>query len=122
VKTILIVEDEPTIAHVLQFMLQYEGYQVVIAVNGRQGLDKLAEVGPDLVISDVMMPVLSGTEMYQIMQADPVLSQIPVVLMSSADAVYPNIDRKHNYIGFLQKPFDIEKLMSHVVSAIGSPQ
>ncbi len=68
--TVLIVEDEFAIADLLEMVLTDEGHRVLLAVNGRQGLERLAEgPRPDLVISDYMMPVLDGACMLRTMRA-----------------------------------------------------
>jgi CheY-like chemotaxis protein len=114
---------EPSIAEVLCLILEEEGYEVVIAANGQEGLKRIAEVRPNLVLCDIMMPVLSGADMYHAMQADPDLRDIPVVLMSTSDAVAAaTAAGASNYIGFLRKPFHIEALMLFVTSALGLPE
>src|SRR5258708_12613416 len=86
-KTILVVEDEFAIADMLSAVLQDEGYHVVLASNGREGLLRLAdtEIHADLVLCDVMMPVLDGREMRKTMKGDPALKDMPIVLMSAAE-------------------------------------
>ncbi len=84
--TILVVDDEPAIAEMLQDILEYEGYQVVTAGNGHEGLACVAAVRPQLVLSDVMMPGLDGRAFCRALQADPRYRGIPVVLMSAAGA------------------------------------
>jgi len=121
VKTILVVDDEPSIAETLRRVLEDEGYKVVLASDGQQGLNRLAERQPNLVLSDLMMPILSGTDMYRIMLADPLMSLIPVVLMSAAAAPPPITNNKPNYVGFLRKPFNLEALIHLVASVIGPP-
>ena len=62
-KTILVVDDELANADVLCLLLEEEGYRAHSAVNGREGLERLAEVRPQLVVLDYMMPVMDGAEM-----------------------------------------------------------
>jgi CheY-like chemotaxis protein len=122
-KTILVVEDEPAIAEVLLQVLEQEGYKVVLAINGQHGLQQLSEVKPDLVVSDLMMPVVTGAEMYHMMQSDPDIARIPLVLMSAAP-VAPGFALTGiipAYIGFLRKPFDLDDLMQLIMMAIGAP-
>lgn len=69
ITTVLVVDDEFAIADLLEMVLADEGYRVLLAINGRQGLERLAEgPRPDLVISDYMMPVLDGAGFVQAMQ------------------------------------------------------
>jgi CheY-like chemotaxis protein len=81
--TILVVDDEWLIAAALEGILQDEGYRVLTAINGRQGLDRLAEAEVDLVLLDMMMPVMSGPDMLGAMRADARHAAIPVVVTSS---------------------------------------
>ena len=103
--TILVVDDEPAIAEMLQDLLEYEGYQVVTAGNGHDGLAWVAQVRPQLVLSDVMMPGLDGRAFCRALHADPSTRAIPVVLMSAAAA--PEAQEGCPYAAFLRKPFDL---------------
>ncbi len=82
--TVLIVEDEFAIAELLEMVLTDEGYRVLTAANGRQGLKRLAEgPRPDLIISDLMMPILDGAEMLRAMRETELQRDIPCIVMSS---------------------------------------
>jgi len=83
-KTILIVEDELILTEVLSAVLEDAGYHVVTVADGRAGLAALPTVQPDLVLCDVMMPIMDGREMCRRMQAAPAFRDIPVVLMTAA--------------------------------------
>ena len=116
--TVLIVEDEFAIADLLEMALTDEGYRVLVAANGRQGLTRLAEgPRPDLVISDYMMPVLDGAGMLQAMREIEAQRDIPCIVMSSvAEAnVRERIDR---YAAFVRKPFQIAALMQLVATTL----
>jgi len=121
VKTILVVEDEPSIADVLLRVLEDAGYSVVLASDGQEGLNRLATVQTNIVLCDLMMPILSGTDMYRMMLADPELSVIPVVLMSAATNPPPMALNKSSYVGFLRKPFNINTVLDLIALAIGPP-
>src|SRR5829696_3704443 len=82
--TVLVVEDEPLIAMALEATLEDAGHRVATAANGRQGLERLAEgPRPDVVLLDIMMPVMNGLTMLAAMGADPALRGIPVIVLSS---------------------------------------
>ncbi|HWP18357.1 MAG TPA: response regulator [Burkholderiaceae bacterium] len=106
-KTILVVDDELANAEVLSLILEDEGYRVFCASNGQQGLERLAQVRPDLVILDYMMPIMNGAEMARAMRADPATSGIPILMNSSLSE---EVVRRHfdGYDGFLRKPYNIE--------------
>jgi CheY-like chemotaxis protein len=113
---ILLVDDEVAIRECLQGLLQDEGYQVVTAANGRQALAQLAVDPPDVVLSDVMMPVLDGWGLWQAMQAEPAYHAIPVVLMSAAR---PSPERlAGGAVAFLPKPVAFETLLQTVAAVL----
>jgi DNA-binding response OmpR family regulator len=119
--TVLIVEDEFAIADLLEMALIDEGYRVVRAANGRQGLERLAEYSPDLVISDFMMPVLDGAGLVQAMRQSKDQREVPIIIMSSMPEanVHARIDR---YTAFVRKPFQIAALMRLIATVLGSAQ
>jgi CheY-like chemotaxis protein len=110
VTTILVVDDDPTIADILRIVLEEEGYRVVTARDGLEGLARLADARPDLVLCDVMMPGLDGRDVYRRMQAMPAYRSIPVVLMSAAAKPFPGGDFQR--LAFLVKPFEIDVLLA----------
>ena len=116
--TVLIVEDEFVIADLLEMALTDEGYRVVTAANGRQGLARLAEgPTPDLVISDFMMPVLDGPGLVQAMQQSEGQREVPIIIMSSMPEanVHARID---SYAAFVRKPFQIAALMRLIATIL----
>lgn len=115
--TILVVEDDFPIADIIAEILSDAGHRVVTAVNGLQAFLRIQAERPDLVISDVMMPVMGGRELCEKLQADPEFSSIPVVLIS---AVHSARDLEGcNYVAFIKKPFDVEKLLGTVNRTLG---
>lgn len=119
--TVLVVDDEFGIAEVLEAVLTDSGHTVRIAINGKQGLQLLAEGKPDLVLSDFMMPVLDGPGMLRAMAADPRYRSIPVILMSSLSEAAV-VARCGGYIGFLRKPFTLQAVTDAVGRALGEDQ
>ena len=81
---ILVVEDDVEIRELLAEMLADAGYRVEVAANGAEGLKRLAQERPCVVILDLMMPVMDGWQLRQRMLADPALSDIPVIIVSGA--------------------------------------
>jgi circadian clock protein KaiC len=118
---ILIVDDEFGLAELMSEILNDRGYQTAIALNGELGLQALRERPADLVVLDVMMPVLSGPEMRQQMLADPALARIPVVLMTALLEAVPR-EQLDSYVAVLQKPFPPDKLFEAVERALGASQ
>lgn len=104
--TVLVIDDEPAIVDILRLILEEEGYKVITAINGRQGLDLIASARPDLVLCDVMMPLLDGRALCRALDRNPDLSGVPVVLMSAVPDITSKAD--YSYAAFIQKPFDLE--------------
>ncbi len=109
-KTILVVDDEYAIVEALHLLLRDEGYQVLTANGGRQAQEILRKVHPDVMLLDVMMPDLDGRALFEQMQQDPDLRNIPVVMMSAA-IIDP---AKLGAPAFIQKPFNIRELLETV--------
>ncbi len=109
---ILIIEDEEKIARFVQLELEYEGYEVEKALNGRDGLE-LVKVRPfDLVLLDIMLPGLNGIEVLRRIRQ---FSDIPVILLTARDTV---IDKVTGLDGgaddYITKPFAIEELLARI--------
>lgn len=113
-KTILVVEDEQAIAEMLYLTLEEEGYRVVLAKNGREALALMANELPDLVLCDVMMPLLDGRGVAAAMQADLRLQAIPLVLMSAAQIILENLPS--HLAAFLPKPLNIAQLLNTIAA------
>jgi CheY-like chemotaxis protein len=95
----------------LREVLGDEHHDVVLAINGRQGLELVAKEQPDLVFMDFMMPVLNGAAMLKAMTADPSMAQIPVVIMSSLPEATIS-ERAEGHVAFVRKPFQIETILA----------
>lgn len=111
---ILVVEDEFGIAEVLESALVDAGHEVFIAINGRQGLERLAEMSLQLVLLDFMMPVLDGPGMLRVMRANPEYRDIPVIVMSSLPEAAVAEVARGLYAGFLRKPFKLQAAIEMV--------
>jgi CheY-like chemotaxis protein len=110
---ILVVEDDRAIREALRNILQIEGYEVEVAVNGREALDRLlAGPAPAMLIVDLYMPVLSGWELCRELGREPRLAHLPVVIISASDEVpgplpLPQVCR-------LPKPIRFDRLLAEV--------
>jgi len=113
---ILIVDDESAIAETLADLLVEEGYEVMVASNGRDGLERIAERRPDVVLLDSMMPVMSGREMLRRLgeeREEREARDLPVILMSAGTGSARRImgDVSWELAGFLRKPFELAQLL-----------
>jgi DNA-binding response OmpR family regulator len=76
---VLLIEDEPNIAEAIRFILSRDGWEVTVEENGAQALPRVADVKPDLVILDLMLPGMSGLEILSSLRADPATEALRVV-------------------------------------------
>jgi CheY-like chemotaxis protein len=116
-KTVLVVDDELAITELLRAILEAEGYRVIAAANGLEALATLASADADLVITDLMMPILGGQELCRRLQADRSRAAPPVVLMSAVGEALAGAGL--SYQGFLAKPFQIDEVLRVVAALIG---
>jgi len=110
---ILVVDDSACDNTLLKRVLNAEGYEVVCAFNGQEALDRLKETKPNLIISDVMMPVMDGFEFLENMKSDNLCAKIPVIMLSSASSVIRTA-KEMGIEDFLSKPIDKELLLEKV--------
>lgn len=110
---VLVVEDEVGIAKLLEDVLADEGHRVLIASNGRQGLERIAAERPDLIVTDFMMPVMNGGELVEAIAAKHELKGIPIIIMSSVPQATV-AERCSQYSYFLRKPFKIVDVIALV--------
>src|SRR5476651_1166296 len=101
-KKILVVDDDVPIREALTQLLTLEGYVVLTAGNGQEGLDILRSSRPDLILLDLRMPIMDGWEFKEAKDADPTFASIPVFVFSAQPGLRPpNISAD----GFISKPF-----------------
>lgn len=116
-RTVLVVDDEFGVAEVLEAILEDEGYRVATAINGRQGLVRLKEAKPDVVMLDYMMPIMDGAAMLAAMRADTDHAAVPVIMMSSLDEATIR-EACNGYVAFLRKPFRIAGVVGALARAL----
>ncbi len=113
-KLVLVVDDDCMIREAVMEVLGVAGHRVVGDCNGREALSLLCDerLSPDVIVLDLMMPVMNGWQFREAQLADPRLAEIPVVVMSAMDA------RGLSASALLSKPFDIDALVG-TVSTVG---
>jgi len=109
--TVLVVDDEFGIAELFEAILTDEGYRVLTAINGREGLKVLGQARADLVFLDYMMPFMNGAAMLTELAADPALRRIPVVVMSAMPEARV-AEQCSGYASFMRKPFKIAQVVA----------
>jgi CheY-like chemotaxis protein len=122
-KKILIVEDEDDPRTYLEVLFQENGYETAVATDGDEALPKAKEFKPDLITLDIIMPHETGVKFYRNLHKDPVLSKIPVIILSGVTRYKELFARDHATMpkpfAFVEKPFDKEELLAKVKEAVG---
>jgi two-component system response regulator CpxR len=109
-KTVLLVEDDLAIRDALQDQLERDGYDVVPATNGKQAIDYLdADTAPDLIILDLMTPIVTGWQVLERLRANPALARIPVIVVTAIGS-----DKPSGAAAVLRKPFRLDTLRDAV--------
>lgn len=114
-KRILIVEDEADILTLTKVRLMKNGYDIESADNGNTGLEMIRKTAPDLVLLDLMLPALSGTEICKIIRQDPELCDIPVIIFTASG----NTKTAQNTVvlgadDYIIKPFEPRELLNKI--------
>ena len=113
---ILLVEDEEKLARMVELELQYEGYEVEKAFDGRAGLDRALSGEFDLVLLDIMLPALSGMEVLRRLRRE---SAMPVIMLTARDTVVDKVSGLDmGADDYITKPFAIEELLARIRVAL----
>jgi len=111
-RTILVVDDETTLRETLAEALEADGYRVVVAVDGREALEKFRSEQPDLVLLDLMLPELSGVEVCRIIRAE---SGVPIVMLTARDSeVDKVVGLELGADDYVTKPFSLRELSARI--------
>lgn len=117
-RQILIVDDDPTIRSMMRLMLEGAGYETHEAAHGAIALRQIAKSLPDLVVTNIMMPVVDGVDLIRQLRADPDTTALPILVISGLpDAAVV----AHEANAALEKPFVQDQLLAMVSSLIGAP-
>lgn len=124
-KRILVVDDEPDFASIVQGNLEKEGFQVEVAYNGVEGLEKVKANPPDAIVLDVMMPEKDGYEMCKELKADEKYSEIPVLLLTAVASHVTSTRYSHadgmstEADDYLAKPASAEDITESIKGLLG---
>jgi len=117
--TILIIDDEPALLLGLAAKIKRQGYQVVTASNGSEGMQKAKEVLPDLILSDVMMPPPNGFELRRLMGQDPHLASIPFIFLTARSGVEDRVNGiRDGADDYITKPFVTDELFARIEAVL----
>ncbi|MGK9064245.1 response regulator [Stutzerimonas chloritidismutans] len=117
---VLLVEDELGLSKLMVMILEEEGYRVTEAANGAQGLARLEQEMPALIITDYMMPELNGVEMARAIRRQPVYDAVPILMMSAA--MPQQVPGRDLVDAFLAKGTGLERLVTTVRALIERPR
>jgi CheY-like chemotaxis protein len=113
---VLIVEDEKPIRELLNDFLSDEGYQTLLAENGQRGIELARAEQPDLILMDLMLPLLDGIAAMRALKEMPETRDIPVIVMSANSVLLLHLSDQHLADDTLRKPFDLDQIL-HVIQA-----
>ncbi len=118
---VMVVDDSKTIRRTAETLLSRAGYEVTTATDGFEALAKIAEIKPQIIFIDIMMPRLDGYQTCALIKSNPRFSKTPVVMLSSKDGLF---DRARGRIvgsdEYLTKPFTRDELVAAVQQHLGS--
>ena len=120
-KTVICVEDEPEMIDLVKLILGRKGFNLVGAVGGREGIEAVRRLKPDLVLLDLMMPDMDGWEVYQQMKADDELKDIPVIVVTAKAQSIDKVLGLHiaKVDDYVTKPFGPQELLQSVNKVLG---
>ena len=122
-QTILVADDEPSIVLSLQVLLKKAGYMVRIARNGEEALESVAEVRPDLVLLDAMMPKRDGFDVCQSLRSDPATQDLPIIMLTAKSR---DVERQKGMAlgatDYITKPFSTRELVATVQKYLQSTE
>jgi DNA-binding response OmpR family regulator len=115
--TVLVIDDDPVIVKLLRVNFELEGFNVISAADGREGVEMARAERPDVVVSDIMMPVMNGLELVSTLKSDPDTADLPVLLLS-AKAQMADVQRGFELGAddYVTKPFDPIELIDKVTA------
>lgn len=116
---ILVVDDETNITQVLKDRLEMNGYTVFTAANGREGLDTALNVQPEIILLDIMMPIMDGLEMLEALRQRPEGKDISVIMVSAKDGMQ-DIARAEacGVEDYIVKPFELAALLGKIENIV----
>lgn len=120
-KTVVYIEDEPELIDLLRLILREDKINLRAALSGREGLDLVRQLKPDLVLLDLMLPDIEGWEIFRELQAAEALCDIPVIVVTVRtegliEGVWPQVKQ---LAGYLVKPFTVHDMRAAVEHVLG---
>ncbi len=119
---VVVIEDDPEMINLVKLILKKEGFDVTGAMGGRDGLDAIEHLNPDLVLLDLMMPDIDGWEVYQTMKANDLMKNIPVIIITAKAQSIDKVLGLHiaKVDDYITKPFSPNELVTSVRRVLAS--
>ena len=124
-KKVVLVDDDVDFCEATKLLLESKGFEVAVAYDGKEGLEKIRAEKPDLVILDVMMPEMNGYDVCVVMKADPALKEIPTILLTAVDQeMFKTHYTQHMGLmteadDYIAKPVESAELVKRVEDLLG---
>ena len=118
---ILIVDDDRSIIEMLEFLLKKKGYDVSVARDGQEGLAMAQEIKPDLIVLDVMMPLMDGFSVSGALFQDPRLRNIPILILTAKGTSREIFELVPNVRMYMDKPFAPQDLVANIQKLLLPP-
>jgi CheY-like chemotaxis protein len=112
----LVVDDSMLIRHTVCRFLEERGFAVESATNGQEALETLKRVRPDIIITDIQMPKMSGTELITALKNDSSLAGIPIVIVAGKQSGFEQVEKRANFTIF--KDIDIEEQLARAIQVV----
>ena len=112
----LVVDDSMLIRHTVCRFLEERGFAVQSASNGQEALEALKRVRPDVIITDIQMPTMSGTELITAVKSDPALAGIPIVIVAGKQSGFEQMEKRANFMIF--KDINIEAQLAKAIDVV----
>jgi CheY-like chemotaxis protein len=114
-KKILLIDDEPELIKAVEIRLKSIGYEVALSYDGRAGIDKAKEIKPDLILLDLLMPIIDGYSAAKILKDDPETKHIPIIILTASQREdLKTRCRELGVTSFIMKPFETSDLLMMV--------
>jgi two-component system response regulator VicR len=113
---IMVVDDEPDVVDLVKLVLESDGFEVVTAYSGKEALEKIGQEMPDLVLLDIMMPLMDGWEVYSRIKANPKTKDVPVAMLTAKSQSIDKMIGLHvvKVDDYITKPFGRSELLERV--------
>lgn len=116
---ILIIDDDKAVREVVNLLLSSEGFEVIEAIDGNDGLNKINSEKPDLVLLDVIMPKINGYMLLNKLSSDKNLKKIPIILLTATSQMAGSISLNSHSIDNIHKPFEPDDLINKIKKKLG---